>query len=579
MADRFVCRVSSRIGGESFNNDHLSLPADFHEVFSSPQVCLFANQPITPFDEPFGSYSRIGLTWRRSGGSASAALDNDRNRVSARTILNTHWGAFVAFRHGSDGSIRILRDPSGQLPCYFAADASGWTIASDIDLLAACSPCTLRIDWSEVEQALLFINHCSSTTPLTPVKELLPGTELIVDRHGARTEMIWSPWVYASEPITAPDDAVARLRDAFEEVHQSLAKVHSRPLITISGGLDSSIVATQIADGSGEQALLTFYTEDDQMGDERHYARIVARACAAPLKDAPYLMPDFDVFLRNEMILPRPTRRNMGALVNMRILDQAFLGGNALILGGHGGDNIFHVSAPAYALRDRLTEGASLAELSQTIRDVGKVASASPAELARHAFQVLSRHWRGKRASSWRGTRSFLAPHAKRYDAPIQLHPWLDAPTHARPGTIAHIASLISAHTYSERFHRSCSVTNLSPLLMAPIVEACLAIPSWLWCLDGKDRAIARLAAARLPPEIATRVSKGTPSRVHAKFFETFAQNISEFLCEGLLAQHRIIDTVAVRNYCDRPPPVQDHDFLRLIEIADAEIWCRHWHR
>jgi asparagine synthase (glutamine-hydrolysing) len=150
------------------------------------------------------------------------------------------------------------------------------------------------------------------------------------------------------------------------------------------------------------------------------------------------------------------------------------------------------------------------------------------------------------------------------------------APDGARPGSTAQVAALINAHVYLERFARTTMVTNLSPLLLAPVVETCLAIPTWLWCAGGKDRAPARMAATNLPPDITRRKSKGSPLQMHAQYFDTHREALKQFLCDGLLAENGIVDRTAVDRYCSLPPPVRDLDYLRLLELVDAEIWCRY---
>lgn len=141
---------------------------------------------------------------------------------------------------------------------------------------------------------------------------------------------------------------------------------------------------------------------------------------------------------------------------------------------------------------------------------------------------------------------------------------------------MAHIAALISAHNFFERVPRTVQSSHIWPLLLAPIVEVCLSIPSWVWCGDGSDRSVARLAATDLPEEIVRRKGKGSPTHLSARYFETHQTAIGNFLCEGMLCERGIINPDAVRIYCKRPPPVRDLGFLRILELVDAEIWCRY---
>lgn len=574
VADRFICLIGAAVENGQSARPRRPLPADFELVLDERGVEIHSNAPLNRLGGAAEGWKILGHAWRRDGIPASNAGPAP---PSADDVLARYWGIFLGIGLAPDGDVTILRDPSGQFPCYYQRYGAGWAVGSDIALLRQCLPAPIEIDWTQVGDAMLFVNHFSRQTALVGVMELLPGEALMLGPQGLQTRMIWAPSTYAAQLIDDPREAVERLSEAFAVVHSTLMTAYPRPLVTISGGLDSSIVATEASLHADSLNLLTFYTRDDPLGDERAYARIVASACHAKLAEAEYREPDFSTCARADMILPRPTFRNVAGLVNARILDHAFLNGNSAVLGGFGGDNIFFVSAPGYAIRDRLHHGAGSGDLLRTMRDLKGVASASPYALAEHAAREIIGQFRTKAPYRWPSEASFLAPDVTIRTAPAASHPWLATPENIRPGAAAHIASLIRAQTYLERFPRSQSVANLFPLLLAPIVETCLAIPSWLWCNSGMDRSIARLAARNLPPEIVARSSKGSPVRMHARFFEAFANDIAVFLGEGLLAQRGIIDPDAVRAYCQRPPPVRDFDYLRLIELVDAEIWCRYW--
>jgi asparagine synthase (glutamine-hydrolysing) len=567
LSGRYLCFITPGRAKEAADGPPRNVPAGFEAVLRTEDLVLFANDQLA-FEPPQSDgYAIVGLAFpHRLSASTSS---------QARALLESHWGMFVGFKSGADGQISVVRDSSGQLPCYYRADGTGWVIASDLDLLrTSCSSC-IEIDWAEVGDELLFINHFSARTALLGIRELLPGEALIFTPEGPRMEFAWNPWDHALAPIQAIPDAVARLRASLMTVHETIAGRFPRPLITVSGGLDSSIVATEIARHTNGAKHLTFFTPSDPLGDERSFARALAHACAAPLAEAPYKAPDFAVSCRTEMFLPRPTHRTIAGLINARIADQAYLGGHDAILGGYGGDNIFHVSASAYALGDRLGAGSGFAGILATMRDLRRITSASYYDLLRHSMKVTAQRLRPTEPFCWGREPTFLTKQVARRRTPSNLHPWLIAPDGAKAGSVAQIASLIGSHNYLERVPRTAGAAHIWPLLFSPIVEACLSIPSWLWCAGGVDRAIARVAASALPPAIANRRNKGSPLQMHARYFETYQNEITQLLCEGMLADQRIVDADAIRRYCQQPPPVRDLHYLRVLELVDAELWCR----
>jgi asparagine synthase (glutamine-hydrolysing) len=111
-----------------------------------------------------------------------------------------------------------------------------------------------------------------------------------------------------------------------------------------------------------------------------------------------------------------------------------------------------------------------------------------------------------------------------------------------------------------------------------PVIETCLAIPSWEWRTGGRDRSLARRAFARdLPPAVLDRRVKGTPSRFAAKLLDHFRQPIRERLLGGRLAEHQLIDAIALEQALRGDGPVPDLERVRILELVNAEAWIEHW--
>src|SRR3546814_14319061 len=65
----------------------------------------------------------------------------------ARLLLDGYWGGYLMVRIDEAGAVRILRDPSGALPCYFLCEAARITLAGDIADIA--SPAPGQVDFEE----------------------------------------------------------------------------------------------------------------------------------------------------------------------------------------------------------------------------------------------------------------------------------------------------------------------------------------------------------------------------------------------------------------------------------------------
>ena len=94
--------------------------------------------------------------------------------------------------------------------------------------------------------------------------------------------------------------------------------------------------------------------------------------------------------------------------------------------------------------------------------------------------------------------------------------------------------------------------------------------------LVERNRAVARAAfAADLPDLIVERRTKGGPDGFAAEVYETHRGQIREQLLGGMLRDHGVIDGTAVEAALSGDAMVRNLDFIRLLQLADAEAWAR----
>jgi asparagine synthase (glutamine-hydrolysing) len=118
----------------------------------------------------------------------------------------------------------------------------------------------------------------------------------------------------------------------------------------------------------------------------------------------------------------------------------------------------------------------------------------------------------------------------------------------------------------------------ITPLLGQPLVETCLAVPSWRWFSGSSNRGLARRAfSGDLPEAIAWRRSKGTPDSFVAEIYERHREVFRDHLLGGVLAGAHLIDAVAVEQAFSRAGVLAPKEYLRLIRLAEVELWARGW--
>jgi asparagine synthase (glutamine-hydrolysing) len=145
------------------------------------------------------------------------------------------------------------------------------------------------------------------------------------------------------------------------------------------------------------------------------------------------------------------------------------------------------------------------------------------------------------------------------------------------PGKAAHVRAIGTLSNHLEGHGRASFAPVLFPLLSQPIVEFCLAVPSWRWCEGGENRALARRAFAdRLPTCVIERRSKGAFDGFCARLFDRNRALVSALLLEGELAGQGILDRTAVEAAIRNPAPSGEL-VMRLLALVDAEAWLQSW--
>lgn len=575
MSPRYLMVVGSRDAGRDELLARVRSRTDLQPVFSNSRVAALANPACRCI--PAGESGCIlGWLFHRNGPArqldvlsadeAAAIISSDGS-----ALLSSFWGGYVAAIAGST-SVRVMRDPSGMLPCYFSSCAGITLIASDAQILAAAGA-AIDIDFEEMGRQLYRAFVPSPSTSLRQMHELLAGFSLRVSMSVHDQQPCWSPWDHVVDRDDTPDRAAERLKRTICHCVHAWASTRGRLLLSVSGGLDSSILAACLARSGKDMVCLTMFA-DDPAGDERSFARALCDHLRLQLIERPYRLEDIDIMEPLAPHLPRPrdrTQANAYERVHLKVAEEfeadAFMTGN-------GGDNVLGYSQSAAPVADRYLTAGIGREMFRSLLDVCRQTGCS-------IFDALGQAWRLARGSPAHRVQPnplFLDPDFVGSLGPGELHhPWLDAPVGALPGKALHISSILRVQPNLEA-SRGQYLPVFSPFLSQPIVESSLETPSWEWRSGGRDRSLARSAfAADLPQAILNRRVKGTPSRFAARLLDHFRGAIRERLIGGRLAANRIIDDVAIEQLLAGDRPVPDLERVRILELVNAEAWIDQW--
>lgn len=504
------------------------------------------------------------------GQAEADRLMDDRGRM----LLGGYWGGYVIVHVGPDDAVRIFRDPSGQLPCYFRTGPKGVALAATISNLAARG--ADAVDFGELACILAGGDLRGRKTCLAGVEELIAGECLVVDRGQATTEAWWSPWDHAGNSDISAEDAIVRLRETVSDCVSAWAGGFPSILVGVSGGLDSSIVTTAAAQSDARLVCLNLVSPDFD-GDERRYARALTDHLGLELVEANRDITDIDITRSAAPLHPwpfAPLYKQTNEAIHRRLLSaepfDAFFTGN-------GGDGIFFGTHSAIPLIDRLLAEGPRSSLASTIGDISTLTGADAGTVLKHAWARYRRN-RGRHVPGYNvsGLNPKSASRIRRRGA---THPWLSAPDGVPPGKTVHAAYLMRAQKGVELYDRAAMPSHVAPLMSQPIVELCLAIPSWHWIADGRNRAVARSAfEPLLPALVSARTQKGGPGNFHLSIYRQHRATLHQRLREGVLAASGLLDP----SFLDGPddPTWRGTERIdRILALSAAENWARYWSR
>lgn len=273
------------------------------------------------------------------------------SRSDTEVILNAYvqWGE-KAFEHLRGMFALIIWDPRtcsavavrdrmGIKPLYYVADSDGVLMASEVRALMLARPDLGRLD-PQALSAYLWQGFVPGPKTIVSGIQLLPPGSLLRVADDGRIEHQKRYWRIPSPSYGA--DAGMAIATAAEELQTAvqLRLVSDVPLgVFLSGGVDSSVIAT-LAQRCSPEPVQTFNIGfEDRDFDESEYARRVATALGTEHHEIPLTEDTFRRQLPAALdALDQPTFDGINTYFVSRAVREA---GLTVALSGAGGDELF----------------------------------------------------------------------------------------------------------------------------------------------------------------------------------------------------------------------------------------------
>jgi asparagine synthase (glutamine-hydrolysing) len=533
----------------------------------------------------------LGNLFARSQEGVSTAAPRDLGPDDSRAMLDSNgrhliesfWGRYVAFLHDAPARATwVVRDPSGGLPCYLVRCRGVDVYFSWVDDIVALLDTPLGVNWPYLIAGVTFLREHSHGTALREVSQVLAG-ECVETRAGVSKRFFyWDPLQIANtEVIEDLGAAVAALRQCVRDAVHAWASCYGHVLLSLSGGLDSSIVLACLMDAPSRPRVTCFhYYPLGADLDERAFARAAAAKAGLELiersRDSSYSLQPLLAIHR----APEPT--NYPYFLEHSRLDAQLAaehGATAVVI-GYGGDQLFYQERGEWAPGDLLHRRGPRPAVLRVALDAARMDQISFWRVLRQAAAGYFGHRRWSVLQEAGRMRPLLVPavieDARR--SATFLHPLLRHPRGAPSGKLWHAHQISQPFDFYDPLGREGDAERISPLFSQPVMELCLRIPTYVLTHDGWDRAVARRAFYHdLPPQIRNRRNKGGIEE-HLRF--TLEHNrgfLRELLLDGALVREGVVDRTRLAEVLSGRASRIAAGSGELLEYAGIEAWLRRW--
>ena len=501
-----------------------------------------------PFHHP-GGWSYVGdvridnraelinaLGWARP-----ATETTDIELIAA---AHQRWGRMLGERIVGDfafaavtpsGEVEAYRDHMGVRPVHYWCSSEWFVVASELRQIAAVPEGPSAIDVGIAGEYLSGHVESDSETVIENVHRL-PAAHLLRLGQTLTTARYWTPSF--ADPILLPsrDDYRERFRELFDEAVRCRLRSVGLVGCQLSGGLDSTSVASAAATAGVDLRAFSCTYRDAPRSDEMPFIRTAVehlglRWEAVTTEPAEPRWAFDDVTFWSDIPLPpdSPARVEIGNRIRSS--------GGRVILTGHGGDH--WMDASSYILVELCATG----DAGTAWRTARSWASGDPRLAAALIGQALSQAYKpswvrrpGIRRAPW-------VSGAARERARLDERRHLGELPRVEGGHRANAVHHINGSGYEamsrlilDRTGSRAGVETRHPYLDRRLMEFACRIPASVHHEPGRNRTLQRDALADLLPEAnATRRSKASFSEVwwneirrHTSLDELAASHLTE---------------------------------------------------
>ena len=499
-------------------------------------------------------------------------------------LQEKYWGSYVSIIKSGDG-LHVSRSPFGAIPCFhYHGDGVSILFSHPEILYLLKKNKIISMNWGVAVNYLVTAKLFSNKTAFNNVTNIPIGEGVCIKGSKVSDFKIWNPITFCSfyeykDIMTL----MKELRNIIFSCFGAWSSIFSSPMLRLSGGFDSSLVAGVMSKLSNRPNLscITFY-DRSAMGDERGYARITARKTGFQLYEIEMDPSSNELqYYRDPPKLPWPymvgnkwntmkTESDIGRQIK-----------SSAVITGNGGDLLFGLIKRNMAALDYLhnvgfnrefwkvayrSARVSNTSLWDTLKTCLKYTLNKEIDIPYVAFVDED--------AKWGINQDVIKYLNKNIDVPY----WHLKVNRVPPGQRNSFDAIMNVTDYIDPLQDGTFLGHFSPIISQPIVEICLRIPYYIHQFDGRERGLARRVFSDcLADEIRLRQFKSHGAPYFYSMVAKHRDFLVDYILEGVLAENNLLDTAAIHAFRKDVSSVNPAHYSRIADLAASESWARVW--
>jgi asparagine synthase (glutamine-hydrolysing) len=567
-----------------------------HASYTEPVIVLPDNRGVI-FGSLYQAPSLFDRALPRTIRSLSPDQSDDIVQSLGRSMVRDFWGYYVAALHYPEKKCSVvMRSPVSPLACFHAQLGTLSVFFSCLDDYVELKSTPLSVNWDSITAQVVGGDYLTNETAVKELATVECGESVECRLDGCFKNIYWDPRSFLKDRwLDHFSEAAQVIRNTTEYCVSAHSSLHNHILVTLSGGLDSSIVLSSLSRSPHRPSITAINYYSRGTGDERRFARSMARAVNCELVER----------ARNRKLDLRRVddcNRTARPVLNFSAPDTEARNAKfarelnaSVIFNGELGDNVFGSRPSPGALLEcvrRVGFGRRFLSVAVDYAMLTRQSLWKTLASACHERQTVadypdfSSSMEMQRRYGTATARSLLlaSPEAEEHHRTMGdrfVHPWLRQSRQLAPGAHMLLFGLIAvtSTSYHSPFSDPSDPPLVSPLVSQPLVEAALRIPAYLHCSFAQDRAVARAAFADvLPSQILQRgLGKGGPGSWAKEVVENNGEFLRDYLLNGILVKRRLVDRnkleTALSPRIAKSTVIVGDIFAKLY----IEAWLRKW--